>query len=216
LSINDGIPCLMPSSGLLVVVSGPSAVGKDTVLEALLASPTTGFPVEKCVTATTRAPRVSIDGRVERDGVDYHFVSAGRFNEMVGRDEFLEYAEVHDHWYGTPRQWVDARCAAGVDVILKIDVQGGLTVKHKHPEAVLIFLNPPSLEELERRLVSRGTDTEDQVALRLLNARKELAQSPHYDYAITNDSVPATVETIRAILTAEHCRIQRMATDHEA
>jgi guanylate kinase len=206
----DGMQSPSAPVGLLVVVSGPSAVGKDTVLEALLSAPPANFSLEKCVTATTRAPRVINGGEVEQDGVDYHFLTAARFNEMVANDEFLEYAEVHDHWYGTPRQWVADRCSRGIDVILKIDVQGGLIVKQKEPSAVLIFLKPPSLEELDRRLRSRGSETDDQIALRLLNARKELAQSPNYDYAVTNDSVAETVEVIRAILTAEHSRIKRV------
>lgn len=199
-----------PSPGLLLIVSGPSAVGKDTVLDALLASPNTGYPIQKCVTATTRPPRPKEgDSGMEQDGVDYHFLTAGRFHEMVARDEFLEYAEVHDNWYGTPRKWVDEKCAQGIDVILKIDVQGGTVVKEKSPKAILIFLQPPSLEELERRLKQRRTESEDQIALRLLNARKELAQKTHYDYAVTNNEVSEAVESIQAIITAEHCRIRR-------
>lgn len=200
-------------SGLLVVVSGPSAVGKDTVLDALLGAPNLPYPVQKCVTATTRDPRVG-----ERDGVDYHFTSNTRFNDLVARDELLEYAEVHGNYYGTPREWVMERRRQGTDVILKIDVQGGMTVKKKMPDAVLVFLQPPSLEELERRLRGRGTDEEEAIARRLLNARGELAQRPHYDYAVTNDTVPETVEFIRAILMAEHCRIakpHRRVTDRD-
>lgn len=199
---------LRKAAGLLLVVSGPSAVGKDTVLDALLSAPCLPYPVQKCVTATTRPPRPKDGGLgMEEDGVDYHFVSAARFNDMVSRDELLEYAEVHDNYYGTPRSYVTQARARGIDVILKIDVQGGLAVKKKSPDAVLIFLQPPSLEELERRLRGRGTESEDKIALRLLNARKELTQRPHYDYAVTNDAVSEAVEAIRAILMAEHLRI---------
>lgn len=205
--IND-ISSAPPSPGLLLVVSGPSAVGKDTVLDALLASHSNTHPIQKCVTATTRPPRAKEGGGMEEDGVDYH-LSAARFHEMVAHDDFLEYAEVHDNWYGTPRAWVAEKCAQGIDVILKIDVQGGLVVKEKSPEAILIFLQPPSLEELERRLRQRRTETDEQIALRLLNARKELAQRPHYDYAVTNNEVTEAVDTIRAILTAQHCRIRK-------
>ena len=192
-------------NGLLLVVSGPSAVGKDTVLDALMAVPegTLPTPVQKCVTTTTREPRL-----METDGVDYRFVSAARFNELVARDELLEYAEVHNNYYGTPRAEVAAARARGVDVILKIDVQGGRAVKQKMPDAVLIFLQPPSLEELERRLRGRATESEDDIARRLLNARREMAQRPHYDYAVTNDAVEDAVDTIVAILRAEHCRIR--------
>jgi guanylate kinase len=191
-------------------VSGPSAVGKDTVLDALLSSADLHHPVEKCVTATTRLPRAKEGGQgFEEDGIDYHFVSAARFNEMISQDALLEYAEVHGNYYGTPRQWVSARRRQNLDVILKIDVQGGLAVKKKMPDAVLIFLRPPSLEELERRLRGRGTDEEEAIARRLINARVELAQLPHYDYTVTNDTVPEAVSHIRAILLAEHCRIPK-------
>ncbi len=200
-----------PGTGLLIVVSGPSAVGKDTVLDALLSASNFIHPLQKCVTTTTRPPRPK-DGGMEEDGVDYKFVSPSRFNEMVGNDEFLEYAEVHGiGWYGTPKKWVDERVRQGTDVILKIDVQGGLSVKTLSPEAVLIFLQPPSLEELERRLRGRGTESADSIAVRLLNARSEMAQRKYYDYAVTNDDVSDTVDAIRAILLAEHCRIRKPA-----
>lgn len=201
------IPVAAP--GLLVVVSGPSAVGKDTVLDALLSVPDMPYPAQKCVTATTRPPRPKEGGGMEQDGVDYHFVSAARFNEMVARDELLEYAEYADNYYGTPRAWVDERRAQGADIILKIEVQGGMIVKQKASDAVLVFLQPPSLEELERRLRHRRTDSDDQIAKRLLHARKELDYRSHYDYAVTNDVIPMTVDTIRAILLAEHCRIRK-------
>ena len=145
---------------------------------------------------------------MEQDGVDYHFVSPARFNEMVAQDELLEYAEYADNYYGTPKSWVAERRAQGIDIILKIEVQGGMIVKEQAPDAVLVFLQPPSLEELERRLRNRRTDGEDAIAKRLLHARKELAQRPHYDYAVTNDTITDAVDAIRAILRAEHCRIR--------
>ncbi|MGO8670777.1 MAG: guanylate kinase [Capsulimonadaceae bacterium] len=205
----DLLPSIEQPGGLLIVVSGPSAVGKDTVLDALMATPGLPFPVRKCVTATTRAPRPKEGGR-EEDGVDYHFVSPARFHEMVASDELLEYAEVHSEgWYGTPRRWVDDRRAEGIDVILKIDVQGGRSVKSQSPDAVLIFLQPPTFAELERRLRCRRTESEDRIAVRLLNARSEMAQRRHYDYAVTNDTVPETVNAIKSILLAEHYRIRK-------
>ena len=193
------------TEGLLIVVSGPSAVGKDTVLDALLSAPDLPHAIEKCVTATTRPPR-----EMEKDGIDYHFVTPAQFNDMVAHDALLEYAEVHNHWYGTPRSWVLERRRKGIDVILKIDVQGGLTVKKASHDAVLVFLRPPSLDELERRLRHRATESENDIARRLLNARSELANLCRYDYAVTNDDVMETVAHIRAILMAEHCRIQRL------
>jgi len=204
-------PAPTQGTGLLLVVSGPSAVGKDTVLDALLSRADLPRPVQKCVTTTTRAPRPKDGGRgMEEDGVDYHFVSPARFNEMVAHDELLEYAEYADNYYGTPRAWVSERRDRGIDVILKIEVQGGLIVQEKAPDAVLVFLQPPSLEELERRLRHRRTDSEDQIAKRLLHARKEMDQRPHYDYAVTNDSVEDAVDAIRAVLRAEHCRIRNI------
>ena len=200
--------------GLLLVVSGPSAVGKDTVLDALLSCPDPALhaPLRKCVTTTTRPPRP-----LERDGIDYSFVSATEFNALVAQDALLEYAEVHGNYYGTPRAYVAHERAAGTDVILKIDVQGGRAVKQKMPDAVLVFLQPPSLEELERRLRGRATENDEEIARRLLNARREMAQRRHYDYAVTNDSVDEAVDTIRAIVRAEHCRIvkERLAKERD-
>ena len=207
--INHTAPLTGHAPGLLVVVSGPSAVGKDTVLDALLSATPAAYPLQKCVTATTRPPRPKEGGGMEQDGLDYHFVSPGRFNEMVAQDALLEYAEYADNYYGTPRDWVAGRRAQGVDVILKIEVQGGMIVKQKAPDAVLVFLQPPSLEELERRLRHRGTDSDDQIAKRLLHARRELDYRFHYDYAVTNDAVPDAVDDIRAILRAEHSRIRK-------
>ena len=204
----DALVTAEQQSGLLIVVSGPSAVGKDTVLDALLATSDLSHPVRKCVTTTTRAPRPK-DGGMEQDGVDYNFVSPAKFNEMVAQDAFLEYAEVHGTYYGTPRQWVNERRQLGDDIILKIDVQGGLAVKAQSPDAVLIFLQPPSLEELERRLRGRRTESEDAIAVRLLNARSELAQRKYYDYGVTNNTVEASVRAIKAILISEHCKINR-------
>ena len=190
-------------NGLLVVVSGPSAVGKDTILEQLLSTPEKlSRPARRCVTVTTRPARPG-----EQDGLDYYFLSVPQFHEMASADGFLEYANVFGNWYGTPRQWVAEQRDAGIDVILKIDVQGGLAVRERVADAILVFFRPPSLEELERRLRARGTETDDQVARRLLDARNELAQMPHYDYSVVNDHVDDAVIQLRSILRAEHCRI---------
>jgi guanylate kinase len=190
-------------AGLLIVVSGPSAVGKDTVLDLVLG---TGkglvHDVVRCVTATTRVPR---EGEI--NGVSYHFMPVVAFQQKAEQEGFLEYANVFGNWYGTPGDWVADQCARGLDVILKIDVQGALAVKEKLPDAVLIFFRPPSLAELERRLRARNTEDEDQIARRLLDARNELAQMPHYDYSIVNNEVDEAADDLRAILRAEHCKI---------
>jgi guanylate kinase len=189
---------------LLFVVSGPSAVGKDTILGELLSN-RTGLrcPARQCVTATTRSPRAG-----EEPGRDYHFLNVPQFQEMAAADGFIEYANVFGNWYGTPRTWVSEQRANGVDVILKIDVQGALHVQEHVPDAILVFLAPPSIEELERRLRARATEDEEQTARRLLDARNEMAQMPRYRYRVVNNVVADAVEDLRAILRAEHCRLQ--------
>ena len=187
--------------GLLVVLSGPSGVGKDSVLDELNKIYPTAI---KCVTMTTRQPR---NGEV--DGVDYTFVSVDEFRKCVDKGGFLEYAEVHGNLYGTPRRWVEANLEQGADIFLKIDVQGGLAVKQQMPGAVMIFLLPPSMEELERRLRSRLTETDAEMQMRLLNALSELEQISHYDYVIVNDSISNAAQELKAVLIAEHCRTQQ-------
>jgi len=188
-----------PPRGRLVVVSGPSGVGKDTVLTHLHRV----MPdVLRCVTATTRRPRPG-----EVPGRDYLFLSVAEFRDLVEADAFLEYANVHENLYGTPRAWVEARRDEGQDVLLKIDVQGGLTVRAQVHDAVLVFLRPPTVAELERRLRARLTETEEEIVRRLLNARSELQQMPLYDYAVINDEVHRAADLLRAIILAERCRV---------
>jgi guanylate kinase len=194
-----GVGAFTPRRGRLFVVSGPSGVGKDTVLGVFH---TKQPDVRQCVTVTTRAPRPG-----ESEGNPYHFVSVTQFRQMVEADAFFEYAQVNGNLYGTPRPWVDEQRAAGHDVLLKIDVQGGLTARTKARDAILIFLLPPSVEELERRLRARSTETEDQINLRLLDARSELQQMPNYDYKVVNESVEQAADEIRAIVIAERCRV---------
>ena len=187
-------------SGLLIVLSGPSGVGKDAVLKGLEMN----WPsLRRCVTITTRPPRNG-----EQDGVDYTFVSVDEFRRMVEAGDFLQYAQVHGNMYGTPRRWVEENLREGTDVGPKIDVQGGIAVKKLMPSAIMVFLSPPSLEELERRLRSRLTETENEVTKRLLDARKELQEMNHYDYVVVNDSLDCAVEHLKAVIIAEHCRIK--------
>ena len=189
----------LPRKGRLFVVSGPSGVGKDTVLDVFHPLLT---DVVRCVTATTRAPRPG-----ETEGRDYFFLTVAKFREMVDDDAFLEYAKVNGNLYGTPRHWVDEQRTSGRDVLLKIDVQGGLTVRTKARDAVLVFLLPPSVAELERRLRFRSTENEEEITTRLLDARSELQQMPNYDYAVVNDDVNRAADEMRAIFLAERCRI---------
>jgi guanylate kinase len=195
--------------GILFVLSGPSGVGKDALLERLLASDATApwMPgLHRCVTATTRASRPG-----EVDGVDYHFWDVATFEARIRQGALLEWASVYGYHYGTPRAWVEERLAAGGDVILKIDVQGGLNVKAQCPDAVLIFLLPPSLSELERRAVKRGTESGAQLATRQRDARFELSQARLYDYLVVNDDLQAAVAQVGAVIVAERCRTARQA-----
>lgn len=186
--------------GRLIVLSGPSGVGKDTVLRRLKeVCP----KIEQCVTYTTRAPRPG-----EKPGEDYVFVSTDEFQRMVDAGEFLEYARVHLDSYGSPLAPVMQTRSKGTDAILKIDVQGGLAAKRRVPDAVLIFIAPPSLEELERRLRDRYTDSEAAITQRLSDARKEIEHIPMYDYLVVNDEVESAVDEIRCIIIAERAKIR--------
>ena len=187
-------------TGLLVVLSGPSGVGKDALLTSFL---DTCPGAVKCVTVTTRSPREG-----ETPGQDYHFVSLQEFRRMVEAGEFLEYAKVHDNLYGTPRKWVEDTLAAGADVILKIDVQGGLAVKKQMAKAIMVFLAPPSLDELERRLRQRLTESETEITKRLLGARKELERIPEYDYLIENSALEEAAHRLQCVVLAERSRVE--------
>ncbi|MFD7521363.1 guanylate kinase [Paenibacillus chitinolyticus] len=188
--------------GILIVLSGPSGVGKGTVCSALRKlSPELVYSVS----ATTRKPR---EGEVE--GVNYFFKSKDQFEQLIASDEMLEYAEYVGNYYGTPRRFVEETLASGKDVILEIEVQGALKVKEKFPEATFIFLIPPSLAELENRIVTRGTETNDIIRSRMSVAVDEIRLMRHYDYGIVNDEVHKACSKIQAILTAEHCKCDRI------
>ncbi len=188
----------MNRKGKTFIISGPSGVGKSTVLNALFQG---REDLYFSVSATTRPPR---EGEV--DGKDYHFISADVFRRMIGEDAFLEYAEYVGNFYGTPKRYVDEAMESGRDVILDIEIQGATQVCAKRPETVRIFIAPPSWEELERRLTARGTDTPEKIQKRLLRAKVELDSASVYDYFVINDTVEGAVEELRAILLAEHCR----------
>jgi len=186
------------SRGKLFIVSGPSGVGKSTVLGALFAQ---NKNLYFSVSATTRDPRPG-----EEDGVHYHFLTMDTFREWIAKDEFLEYAEFVGNAYGTPRKYVDEALEAGKDVILDIEVQGAEQVCAKRPETVTVFIAPPSWSELERRLTARGTDTSEKIQKRLQRAKEEVLKAHHYDYFVINDTVENAVQELNAIMTAEHCR----------
>ena len=184
--------------GKTFIISGPSGVGKSTVLAALLESREN---VYFSVSATTREARPG-----EVDGVHYHFLDVDTFRQWIAKDEFLEYAEYVGNFYGTPKKFVDAAMNQGKDVILDIEVQGAIQVTSKRPDAVRIFIAPPSWAELERRLTERGTDSPDKVQKRLLRAKVEFQTAHTYDYFVINDTVDNAVRELNAIMTAEHCK----------
>lgn len=190
------------NDGLLVVVSGPSGCGKGTVLGQLLKNDPNVF---YSVSATTRSPR---EGEV--DGVNYYFLSKQEFERKIAENGMLEYANYVGNYYGTPKQAVEEQCAAGHDVLLEIEVQGAIQVREKCPNAVFVFIAPPSMKELERRLVDRRTESEEVICSRLKAAETELQFASKYDYIVVNDTVEQAVSDLRAILRAEKCRSERM------
>lgn len=193
----------MSERGLLIVFSGPSGVGKGTVRQEIFSTPDHKF--EYSVSMTTRAQRPG-----EVDGKDYFFRSREEFEELIRNGQMLEYAEYVGNYYGTPLTYVNETLDKGIDVFLEIEVQGVLQVKKKVPDAVFIFLTPPDLNELQERLVGRGTDSEEVIAQRIERAREEIALMSEYDYAIVNDEVPLAAERVKRVIEAEHFRVDRV------
>lgn len=185
--------------GQLIVLSGPSGVGKSTVIAELLSQRDN---IYFSVSYTTRQPRMG-----EQDGVNYNFVGRTEFERMIAAGELLEYAEYVDNYYGTSLKAIQERLDMGIDVLLDIEVQGAAKVRARCPEALLIFIIPPSFEELSRRLHRRNTDSEDTIAGRLEKARAEFQEIPNYDYLVINDKVSGAVAEIEAILTAAECKV---------
>ena len=187
--------------GELIVLSGPSGVGKSTVIAELMSSRDNLY---FSVSFTTRQPRVG-----EADGINYNFVAREEFERMIAADELLEYAQYVGNYYGTSLKLIQEKLDAGVDVLLDIEVQGAAKVHARCPEAISIFIVPPSFEELSRRLKNRATDAEEVIQNRLQKAREEYREIVNYDYLVVNDKVTSAVEEIVAILTAEGCRTKR-------
>jgi guanylate kinase len=193
----------MKEKGLLIVLSGPSGVGKGTVRKEIFSHQDTQF--EYSISMTTRSPRAG-----EVDGVDYFFKSREEFEDLISKGKLLEYAEYVGNYYGTPVDYVRQTLDEGKDVFLEIEVQGARQVREKFPDGLFIFLMPPSLSELQTRIVTRGTETDELILNRMIEARREIELMELYDYVVENDKVEKACERIKAIVQAEHCRRERV------
>lgn len=191
------------NKGILVVVSGFSGAGKGTVMKRLMEK-YDGYALS--VSATTRKPRPG-----EEDGREYFFRTRDEFEKLIEEDALLEYAQYVENYYGTPRSYVEEQLQAGRNVILEIEIQGAMKIKEKIPEALLVFVTPPTVEELERRLTGRGTETAQVIADRLVRAGEEAEGMGQYDYILVNDTVEECVDHLHQIIVSEHSRVSRNA-----
>lgn len=194
---------LMTEKGLLIVLSGPSGVGKGTVRQAIFSKGERDFIYS--ISATTRQRR---EGEV--DGVDYFFKTREEFEDMIKNDQLLEYTEYVGNYYGTPVDYVQKTIDAGKDIFLEIEVQGAMQVKERMPEGTYIFLTPPNMDELEARIVNRGTDESPIIRQRMEKAIEEIELMRYYDYAVENDTVENAVNKVLAIIQSEHLKVSRL------
>lgn len=199
----------MKKQGLLLVLSGPSGVGKGTVKSAIVKEK--AFPFEYSVSMTTRKPRPG-----EVDGKDYFFVSDDRFQQAIQKGDLLEYNHYVGHYYGTPLAPLKKMLKDGIDVLLEIDVNGAKQVRKQLPDGVFIFLTPPDLHTLKGRIKGRGTNTDAEIAQRMQQARKEILMMADYDYAVVNDKVDHAVAKIADIVQAEHVSVKRVLASYQA
>lgn len=188
------------TKGIIVVISGPSGSGKGTIVNELIKNEQYALSIS----ATTRKPRIG-----EKEGIHYFFMSKEEFLEMINKEELVEWAEFCDNYYGTPKSYIEDKINKGKDVILEIEVQGALQVKKIYPEAILIFIIPPSLTELKNRLLKRGTETSEIIEKRLMRAVEELDFVKEYDYLLVNDSIDNVVNEINMIIKTEHFKANR-------
>lgn len=188
--------------GLLIVLSGPSGSGKNTVCDRVKEE---NPNIWESISMTSRQPR-----KGEKDGVNYYFVTREEFEENIKKDNMLEYAQFAGNYYGTPRKSVQKHLDKGEDVILVIEIQGALQIKKKLPQALFVFLLPPSMRELKRRLTDRGTESEEKIVKRFETAYKEINEISKYNYVIVNDKVDNAASKLSAIIKAERCRVDRI------
>lgn len=193
---------MQKNKGILTVVSGFSGAGKGTIMKELLNKYSEQYALS--ISATTRAPRTG-----ETDGVEYFFKSREEFEQMIADEALIEYAQYVGNYYGTPRAYVEEQLEAGKDVILEIEIQGALKVKQRFPDTLLLFVTPPSADELKNRLVGRGTETMDVIESRLARALEEAEGIEEYDYLVINDVLSACVEEVHEIIQNEHYRVSR-------
>ncbi|MCR5787479.1 MAG: guanylate kinase [Bacilli bacterium] len=190
------------SRGNLIVISGPSGAGKDTIVNELLKE---NENIWLSISATSRKPRSG-----EIDGIHYFFLTKEEFEERIKDNDFLEYASYNDNYYGTPKSDIVEKLNNGIDVVLVIEIQGALKVKELIPEAVFIFIMPPSMSELRRRLVDRKTEDKEKILKRFKTAYKEINEITKYNYVVINDQVKDAVDKVKAILLSEKCRVDRI------
>lgn len=191
----------MTTQGMLIVVSGPSGVGKGTLCNFLVNRVENLF---LSISATTRPPRAG-----EIDGKNYIFLSREDFEERIRKGQFLEWAKVYNNYYGTPRDVVYQHLREGKDVVLEIDIQGAAQVKKNYPEGIFIFISPPSFDELEKRIIKRGSDAKDSIELRMKCAADEIKAALEYDYIVLNDDLHKAALSLQSIVLAERCRVSR-------
>ncbi len=195
----------MKRKGLLVVVSGPSGAGKGTICKNFMEL---NKQMLLSISSTTRNPREN-----EIDGVNYNFIRKEDFEDLIGTDALLEYVHVFGNYYGTPKKWVLDCIEKGKDVLLEIEIVGAMKVKEKYPDAILVFVLPPSLKELKNRIVTRGTETTEQIENRMARAMQEIKTIEKYDYFIFNDNLTRAVDDLEAILSAEKNKVKRYSQE---
>jgi len=197
----DNMHISLERKGILFIISGPSGVGKNSIREGLF---TELGNVAFSISHTTRAPRAE-----ERNGADYYFVSRQEFRHMINTNQFVEWAEVHHHFYGTAKSQLQRRLSEGIDLLLDVDVQGCRQIKSAYPDAVAVFILPPSMDALEKRLRNRGIDDID-LRIRIARAEKEISEASHYDYIIVNDDLQHAYHAFSCIIQAERNRYSRV------